>query len=110
MEPEADREDPASQELQVRGDTAAWGGAAAALLGVPARRRLQRVLPHAAERRCKAGVYRSDRLCCLSPQLAPYGYALSSAGHYDYVFVAPEAGVLTLTWDNSYSYFNKWRW
>ena len=55
-------------------------------------------------------MYRSDRLCYLSPQLAPYGYALSSAGHYDYVFVAPEAGVLTLTWDNSYSYFNKWRW
>ena len=66
LESEADGEDSPSQELQVRGDTSAWRGVAAAFLGVPARRRLQRVLPHAADGRREAGVHRGGRLSGLS--------------------------------------------
>ena len=35
-------------------------------------------------------------------------YILSSAGWVNYVFTAPADGSISLCWDNSYSYFNKY--
>ena len=43
---------------------------------------------------------------CIELQL--YQYVLSSAGHCDYVFAAPANGSVSLCWDNTYSYFNKY--